>query len=58
MVGDREHDVVGARAAGIATIGVAWGFGAPGELERAGAAARVASPEALAALLDRFAPTA
>ena len=38
MVGDREHDVLGARAAGLATIGVRWGFGAAGELERAGAA--------------------
>lgn len=41
MVGDREHDVLGARAAGIATIGVRWGFGLAGELERAGAAAIV-----------------
>lgn len=41
MVGDREHDVLGARAAGIATIGVRWGFGEAGELERAGAAAIV-----------------
>ncbi|NLH82271.1 MAG: HAD hydrolase-like protein [Phyllobacteriaceae bacterium] len=37
MIGDREHDVVGARAAGIATIGVAWGYGADGELAAAGA---------------------
>ena len=37
MVGDREHDVFGARAHGIGTIGATWGYGAPGELERAGA---------------------
>jgi phosphoglycolate phosphatase len=32
MVGDREHDVHGARAHGIASIGVLWGFGSRGEL--------------------------
>lgn len=53
MIGDRRHDVEGARAAGIAAIGVAWGFGAPGELAQAGAAAIVASPAELA---DRLAP--
>ena len=37
MVGDREHDVFGARAHDIGTIGVRWGYGLPGELERAGA---------------------
>lgn len=37
MVGDREHDVFGARAHGIDTVGAEWGYGAPGELERAGA---------------------
>lgn len=48
MVGDREHDVIGARAAGVATFGVAWGYGAPGELVRAGAVDVVESPERLA----------
>ena len=38
MVGDRAYDVVGARSAGLATIGVAWGFGGRDELEAAGAA--------------------
>ena len=51
MVGDREHDVFGARAAGVATIGVAWGYGSPGELEAAGAAAVVETVADLAALL-------
>lgn len=35
MVGDREHDVYGAREHGIETIGVRWGYGSPGELEGA-----------------------
>lgn len=37
MVGDREQDVLGATAVGIPCIGVAWGYAAPDELERAGA---------------------
>jgi phosphoglycolate phosphatase len=37
MVGDREHDVVGASEHGVDTIGVLWGFGSREELESAGA---------------------
>lgn len=37
MVGDREHDVFGARTHGIETIGAVWGYGGSDELERAGA---------------------
>ena len=37
MVGDREHDVFGAREAGIDCLGVLYGFGDREELERAGA---------------------
>lgn len=37
MVGDRSHDVVGAREHGIDCVGVAWGYALPGELEQAGA---------------------
>ncbi|MDT7580466.1 MAG: phosphoglycolate phosphatase [Pseudonocardiales bacterium] len=39
MVGDRLHDVVGAREHGIDCLGVGWGYAAPGELEEAGAVA-------------------
>lgn len=35
MVGDRMHDVVGAREHGIACIGAGWGYALPGELESA-----------------------
>ena len=38
MVGDRDHDVEGARHNGIECIGVAWGFGTLDELHGAGAA--------------------
>ena len=37
MVGDREHDVIGAAAHGIPCVGVAWGYAEPGELLAAGA---------------------
>lgn len=35
MVGDRSHDVEGARAHGIDAIGVEWGYALPGELAAA-----------------------
>jgi phosphoglycolate phosphatase len=55
MVGDREHDVAGARAHGIATLGVAWGYAVDGELERAGAVGVVGRPDELAqAVLARL----
>lgn len=51
MVGDREHDVHGARAHGIDTVGVLWGYGSEEELLSAGAVRVVASPPALGAVL-------
>jgi phosphoglycolate phosphatase len=51
MVGDREHDVVGARTHGIGCLGAGWGYGLPGELERAGATAICAWPADLLAAL-------
>ncbi len=52
MVGDRSHDIDGARLAGLGcSIGVLWGFGDREELERAGAARLAASPAELARLL-------
>lgn len=37
MVGDREHDVIGAKKNGLETIGVLFGYGSREELEKAGA---------------------
>ena len=37
MIGDRKHDVEGAKACGIRCLGVYVGFAKPGELEQAGA---------------------
>lgn len=36
LVGDTKYDAIGAAKAGIACIGAAWGYAAPGELEAAG----------------------
>jgi len=38
MIGDRRHDVVGARACGVDCMGVLYGYGSRIELEQAGAA--------------------
>jgi phosphoglycolate phosphatase len=35
LVGDRHHDVEGAESHGVPTIGVAWGYADPGELDGA-----------------------
>jgi len=45
MVGDRRHDVEGARVFGISCLGLSMGFAAPKELERAGAVAIVDNME-------------
>ena len=37
MVGDRKHDIIGAKKCGIASCGVRYGYAEPGELEDAGA---------------------
>lgn len=51
MIGDREHDVLGARAHGVDTIAVEWGYALPGELEAADPAAICATPHDLATAL-------
>ncbi|MGY3449273.1 HAD hydrolase-like protein [Bradyrhizobium sp. USDA 4353] len=48
MVGDRRHDIAGARAVGMRSLGVLWGYGGRDELETAGADRVVESPFDLA----------
>lgn len=50
MIGDRSHDVVGARASGVRAIGVLWGFGDRAELDDAGAWRICAAPHELEAI--------
>ncbi len=45
MLGDRQHDAIGAQQNGIAILGAGYGYGAPGELAAAGVKQIVARPE-------------
>jgi phosphoglycolate phosphatase len=51
LIGDRHHDIEAARANGIESIGVTWGFGSTEELIGAGAGRVVSDPPQLAELL-------
>ena len=55
MIGDREHDMIGARANGVAGLGVLWGYGSHDELATAGAHDCVTAPSALPAAICRLA---
>lgn len=50
MVGDRLHDIHAARANGIGSIGVLWGYGTREELLAAGADALAETPEVVVRL--------
>ncbi len=49
MIGDRKHDAIGAKANGLASIGVTWGYGSRQELIDAGVACLVDEPQGLVA---------
>ena len=53
MVGDREHDILGAKQNGLPSVGVLYGYGSREELEQAGATHLAATPtDLLRVLLD------
>lgn len=54
MIGDRVHDITGARANHLDSIGVTYGYGSRTELRDAGVTALAASVDELAALLDAW----
>ncbi|MGY1855174.1 HAD hydrolase-like protein [Modestobacter sp. SYSU DS0290] len=56
LVGDRSHDVLGARVHGLPCVGAGWGPAPPGELAAAGAAAVADTPADVPAVLDRLDP--
>lgn len=58
MIGDREHDMIGARNNNIWGVGVLWGYGTRQELQRAGAHALVGYPRDLVAAINQFAEQA
>ena len=51
MIGDREHDIIGAKASGLGSLGVLYGYGDAAEHEAAGADGVVATVEELEKLL-------
>lgn len=53
MIGDRMHDIHAARRHGMASIGVAWGYGGIEELTGAGATAICDRPQDLPAMVAR-----
>jgi len=53
MVGDTAYDVIGAKAHGIPTVGVSWGYGLVEDMERSGAAAIAHTMEELYTYLSK-----
>ncbi len=51
MVGDRKHDILGAKANALPAVGVSYGYGSQAELREAGATQIVHSPQELAPCL-------
>lgn len=54
MIGDRKHDIIGARKNTVTGIGVLWGYGSRNELESAGAHAFITSPGELGKLIQTW----
>ena len=52
MVGDRQYDIIGAKAVGVPAVGVTYGYGTYEELKTAGADAIVSSVSALHQILS------
>ena len=52
MVGDREHDILGARANSLDSAGVLWGYGSAEELKKAGADHLVSTPAQIPLLMS------
>jgi len=53
MIGDRQHDIIGAKETGIKSIGVTWGYGSREELTNNGADYIVDNLEELLSLLEK-----
>jgi phosphoglycolate phosphatase len=47
MIGDRKHDIIGAKNNGLPGIGVLWGYGTKEELETSGAHTFIGCPQEL-----------
>lgn len=56
IVGDRAGDILAARANGVRSIGVLWGYGSEAELVEAGAEALCRTPGDVASCLAQWSP--
>ena len=54
MVGDRKHDIVGARRNGLKVLAVSYGYALPGEFAETKPDAIVDAPQGITARLDRL----
>jgi len=54
MIGDRKHDIIGAKETGLASIGVLYGYGSYEELSQAGASYIVKDIDELGKLLKVY----
>ena len=52
MIGDRKHDILGAKACDVDSVGVLWGYGGLEELQAAGADSIVSTPRELLKTLN------
>jgi len=57
MVGDRDVDMIAARAHGLRAVGVLWGIGSEVELRGAGADVLLAAPEHLRSAIEGSRPS-
>lgn len=53
MVGDRKHDIIGAKANGLKSVGVLYGYGDESELLSAGADYIATMPKDIIKIVDR-----
>ena len=54
MIGDRDQDINGAKANGLRSLGVLWGYGSKEELQGAGADALAAEPSEIPTIALEF----
>jgi phosphoglycolate phosphatase len=52
MIGDRKHDIIGAKKVGMMSIGITWGYGSREEHQEAGADYIFSTPQELGKFLN------
>lgn len=54
MIGDREHDIIGAKGCGVASVGVLFGYGSEEELSDSGADYIASTVEEIQEIISRI----